>query len=382
MQTSAPFHESAPIFPPESLHNHASCLVELPDSSLLACWYRGSGERTADDVAVMGARLRPGSRRWSRPFALADTPDYPDCNPCMFMDAHGRLWLVYVTILANEWHTALLKYRISGRFRASGPPKWSWMEVLHVTPGVEFVDAVLADCDAAEARLNELPEHEQTSLAYLKARREHAQDKFYRRLGWMPRAKATVLSDGRIVLPLYSDGFDFSLMALSDDHGATWHCSLPLISFGGVQPSVVERRDGTLVAFMRDNGPPPYRIMRSVSPDRGETWSRVEDTDIPNPGSGLEAIRLASGHWLMVCNDTEQGRHRLAAMLSEDEGNTWPHPRYLENDPPGKGSYSYPSAIQAQDGTIHVSYSCHKGHDGKTIRWAHFNEAWVREGEQ
>ncbi|MCC6446124.1 MAG: exo-alpha-sialidase [Armatimonadetes bacterium] len=369
--------ETASVFPPEALHNHASCLAELPGGELLVCWYRGSGERSADDVAVMGARRKPGSRGWSKPFVLADTPDYPDCNPCLFMDALGRLWLVYVTLLANEWHTALLKYRVTRWFGTAGPPPWETGEVLHVTPGDTFVERVRADCDASESVLDSLPRHEQTSRDYLEARRAHAQDKFYRRLGWMPRAKATLLTNGRLVLPLYSDGFDFSLMALSDDHGATWHCSQPLISFGGVQPSVVEKQDGTLVAYLRDNGPPPYRVLRADSSDRGETWSPVADTDIPNPGSGLEAIRLTGGHWLLVCNDTEKGRHRLAVMLSEDEGNTWPYTRYLEQLEPGDGSFSYPSALQARDGTVHVSYSHHRG-SAKTIQWACFEEAWVR----
>jgi predicted neuraminidase len=115
--------------------------------------------------------------------------------------------------------------------------------------------------------------------------------------------------------------------------------------------------------------------------DQAETWSKVQDTDIPNPGSGLEVIRLRNGNYLMVCNDTESGRHRLAVLLSEDEGKTWRCKRYLENDPEGEsaGSYSYPSVIESRDGTIHVSYSYHVGKRGEAIKWAHFNEAWVRQ---
>jgi hypothetical protein len=48
---------------------------------------------------------------------------------------------------------------------------------------------------------------------------------------------------------------------------------------------------------MRDNGPPPKRILISDSTDGGRTWSRVTDSDIPNPGSGLEAIALRDGRW-------------------------------------------------------------------------------------
>ena len=54
----------------------------------------------------------------------------------------GRLWLLWPTILANEWHTALMKYRISSDYSQDGPPRWEFSDVLHVTPGQEFVDAV------------------------------------------------------------------------------------------------------------------------------------------------------------------------------------------------------------------------------------------------
>ena len=43
-------------------------------------------------------------------------------------------------------------------------------------------------------------------------------DKSKRQRGWMTRCHATVLPSGRILLPLYSDGFLAGLMAISDDH--------------------------------------------------------------------------------------------------------------------------------------------------------------------
>ena len=41
--------QSELIFPPQPLHNHGSCVVEMAGGGLFACWYRGSGERGADD---------------------------------------------------------------------------------------------------------------------------------------------------------------------------------------------------------------------------------------------------------------------------------------------------------------------------------------------
>ncbi len=52
------------IFPLVNQHVHGSTIVELPNGDLLAAWFQGSGERWADDVAIMGARLRAGKNKW------------------------------------------------------------------------------------------------------------------------------------------------------------------------------------------------------------------------------------------------------------------------------------------------------------------------------
>ena len=127
----------------------------------------------------------------------------------------------------------------------------------------------------------------------------------------MPRVHPLVLPVGRWILPLYCDTFAASIMAISDDRGATWTASQPLIGFGNIQPSLVRKNDGVLVAFMRDNGP-HHRIRLSKSSDDGVSWSPVVDSPFPNPGAGIEAIRLANGHWVLIYNDLPGGRHSLA----------------------------------------------------------------------
>jgi predicted neuraminidase len=390
-----PFHESELIFPLEHWHNHASCIVEAPNGDLLVCWFHGSGERTADDVKIEGARQRKGEKNWSPRFTLADTPDYPDTNCTMFIDPQGRLWLLWPTILANEWHTALMKYRISSNYQGEGPPKWEVNEVMHLTPGKEFEETVLKYAAGMEATLATQPEEvRQRIQRYLDAMRTHATDKLYKRLGWMTRAHPFVLDGTRLIVPLYSDGFSFSLMAITDNWGQTWHTSAPLIGGGNIQPSLVRRKDGTLFTLMRDNGPAPKRLHQSESRDRGETWSPVKDSEFPNPGSGAEINSLKNGHWILISNDTERGRNSLAVQISDDEGKTWKWKRHLELDlaADSAGSYHYPSITQAKDGTLHASYSYHLGKqdvgkdaDGlpanKTIKHAHFNEAWVMRGD-
>src|ERR1035438_10801575 len=96
----------------------------------------------------------------------------------------------------------------------------------------------------------------------------------------------------------------------------------------------------------------------SFSRDDGVTWTRARDTDIPNPGTSLENVRLRNGDWIMVYNDLEQGRYSLLAAVSDDEGATWKWKRHLDGRPSLQvnSQYHYPSVIQARDGAIHVTY--------------------------
>jgi predicted neuraminidase len=210
----------------------------------------------------------------------------------------------------------------------------------------------------------------------------------------MTRAHPILIGQSRIIVPLYSDGFSLSLMAITDDWGKTWHTSTPLCGAGNIQPSIAQRQDGSLYSLMRDNGPPPKRLHQSESRDRGETWSPVTDSAIPNPGSGAEIITLRNGHWVLINNDSENARSTLSIQISEDEGSTWRWKRHLEFEPESTtaGSYHYPSLMQAKDGSLHVSYSYHLSSHGKpkdpegniatkSIKHAHFNEAWVLRGD-
>ena len=391
-----PILQSDLIFPLEHWHNHGSCIVECPNGDLLVCWYHGSGERTADDVAVLGARKRKGDHQWSAPFVMADTPGYPDTNPAMFIDPQKRLWLIWPTILDNNWESALLKYRISSNYQKPGAPKWESSDVLHVTPRTNFQTRVSAALDALVA--HPPPEMKREEFdAWIKKDRARLPDKLSCRLGWMTRAHPFVLDRQRLIVPAYSDGFDFCLMLITDDWGKSWFTSDPIVGLINSQPSLIRKQDGTLVAYMRDDGPPPQRVPVSESKDRGVTWSPVVDSDRVDTGAGVEVIALKSGRWLFINNDLEDGRHRLAVTLSDDEGKTWKWKRYLERDTEadvkaGAGSYHYPSIIQSQDGTLHASYSFHQRKSetkldaagksaNESIKHAQFNEAWVMQGD-
>jgi predicted neuraminidase len=363
------------IFPLEHWHNHSSSIVELPNGDLLACWFHGSGERTADDVLIQGARWSHTSGKWTERFTMADTPGFPETNPVLFLDSRRRLFFLWPLIIAHKWETALMKYRISSDYQQrTGPPRWEYQDNIVLIPknlAARTKEVLGADAAGSGQRAE-----------YAGKLIEHAQDEYFSRMGWFTRTHPLQLPSGRILAPMYSDGFSFGIMAISDDGGYTWNASEPIVGYGCIQPSVVRKNDGTLVAYLRDNGPPPKRAHISFSKDDGVTWTPARDTDIPNPGASLEVIRLRSGNWILVYNDLERGRYSLVAALSDDEGATWKWKRHLEGGTanPSTSQYHYPSVIQAKDLSIHVTYSYFVP-QGKAIKHVRFNEDWVKAGD-
>lgn len=369
-----PRFESELIFPLHPKHNHAPGLVECPNGDLIASWYRGSGERSADDVAVYGSRKRKGETTWSEAFVMVDTPGFPDGNTCMMIDRDKRLWLFWPVVIANTWESVITHFLVSSDYEGDGCPAWERNGSILLKP--ENFETLMMAAFEEEKKVLPLIEKFAESDEFQQAL-ARTKDKLYQRLGWQPRCKPTILASGRILLPLYSDTFSVGIMAISDDNGATWYASQPLIGFGNIQPTVLERKDGTLVAYMRENGP-RGKIRVSESADQGLTWGPVTNSELANPGAGVDGVRLANGHWALIYNDLRRGRHRLAVSISDDEGKTWKWTRHLEDDI--RGSYHYPCIIQGSDGTIHAVYS-YFVKDGKSMKYAAFNEEWVRRGD-
>jgi len=368
-----PLFKTDNIFPRQGKHVHGSSIVECPNGDLLACWFHGSGERSADDVVIQGARKKKGADRWGSAFLMADTPGFPDCNPVLHVDRTERVWLFWIAVLAHRWECSYLKYRRADGCESDQAPPWSWQDVIQLKPGEAFPNILKEKFD--ELRLEEGMWGEYAK-PYRRLIEEAAQDPYKRQTGWMTRIHPITLPSGRMLLPLYSDGFNVSMVAISDDEGDTWRASSPIVGLGPIQPTLVRKKDGTVAAYCRDSGGAPERVMVSTSKDDGQTWSAAVDTDIPNPGSSLEVIALSDGRWLMICNDTERGRGRLTAMLSDDEGASWKWRRPLEpSDEQGK-SFGYPSVIQTRDGLVHMTYTY--GTDaGNSIRHGVINTEWI-----
>ncbi len=366
--------DSMLIFPLQGQHVHSSSVVELSNGDFLVCWFQGSGERTANDVVVNGARLKKGETKWSEPFLMADSPGEPDCNPMMFLNNSGKLFLVWIVVRANRWEQSILKVRTTTDYNNEGAPNWEWQDVILMKPGAEFEKRVAEQFKKYGREDLAWAEY---ALPYEEMLIEAAKDPKKRETGWMTRTHPTILQNGKILLPLYSDGFNFGLIAISEDDGETWKSSLPIVGRGLNQPSLIVRNDGSIDAYMRDDGDEPERIMLSHSDDEGYSWTYAVKSDIPNPGASIEVLKLKNGDWLLAYNDVDDGRYSIAVAVSDNEGKTWKWKKKLENR---KGrSYSYPSVIQARDGKIHMTYSYFYTGDRKSIKYVVFDEDWVKQ---
>lgn len=412
------------IFPLQNEHAHGPAVVRLPDGDILAAWFQGSGERWADDVRIMGARLSRGDTAWSTPFLMADVRGFPDINPILFMDQREQLWLMWYPVIANQWETSIPMYRISENYGGPGAPEWKWQDVLFVKPGDKtergiqpgdrFVENVASQLQMYESYMQDsimplMPDSLKTIVAHewekykikldslskgmnmvrngriRRDGKEVSADLGYpltRRIGWQTKNKA-VFSGGRMIVPLYSDGLDCTLFALTDDGGENWLFSNPVLGGAGIQATIAIKRDSTLVAYLRDNGPPPQRMQRTQSHDNGLTWTIAKDDILPNPGAGFDMVTLSNGEWLIVFNDQEDGRYDLTAAISDDEGKSWKWRKRIEHDEVNEEPTSshYPAVVADKNGVVHVVYSFHRNQPtpGKTIKYATFHTDWVKQ---
>lgn len=418
-------YEESIIFPEQGDHVHGPTIAQLPNGDILSAWFQGSGERWADDVVIMGSRLIQGDSVWSEPFLMADVEDYPDINPVLYLGPDETLWLFWYPVLANQWETSIPMFRKSTDYLQPGPPKWSWQDIIFVKPGDKtergiqagdrFVEGVQKQLRDYEKYFNEkiLPEYSpEDSERYLVHWEQYKQKvdslarggnmmrkgriptengyddaelgyPIARRIGWQTKNKP-ILSGNRLLLPLYSDGLDCSIFAITEDQGETWTYSNPILGGAGIQATVFKKSNGHLVSYFRDNGPPPQRIQASISTDNGDQWSIPRDIDLPNSGSGFDGVTLASGEWVLVYNHLEDGRYNLSVAISDDEGQTWTR-KNIENDERGldKGTSShYPSVIEGKDGRIHIIYSYHhkdrEKEKSKTVKYVSITKDWIQ----
>ena len=138
---------------------------------------------------------------------------------------------------------------------------------------------------------------------------------------------------------------------------------------------VVERKDKTLWMLARTT----YGIAQAESKDGGKTWKELEPfTRQFSVGTRFFFRRLPSGNLLLVVNDHPKARSNMTAMLSKDDGKTWPHKLVLDE----RESVSYPDAVECKEGPVYVIYDRGRyNKDMQEILLAKITEADIEAGK-
>lgn len=115
----------------------------------------------------------------------------------------------------------------------------------------------------------------------------------------------------------------------------------------------LEMPDGKLRCFVRTI----YGIGASDSYDGGLHWGEDFDTGYGGPCSRFHIRRLNSGRILLINHYNYTGRNNLTALLSEDNGKTFPYRLLLDE----RNNVSYPDAAIDEDGMINITYDRERG---------------------
>jgi predicted neuraminidase len=285
---------------------HASTVVEAEPGKLLAAWFGGQAEGAAD-VKVWLARF--DGTAWSAPEVAAEEPGFPCWNPVLFRGRSKTLSLFYKAgPNPMSW---------SGYVRRSTDGGRTWGKVEQLPAGLlgPIKNKPIQRADGAILAGTSVESHRAWAC-------------------WLER---------------------------SADDGKTWRrfgpIAVPDHPYGIIQPTLLEKADGTVTALCRSRG--LGFVCRADSSDGGETWSAAQPTELPNPNSGIDAVRTSDGDWFLVYNHTKQGRSPLNLARSADEGKSWKTVKTLEEEP---GEFSYPAIVQASDGQLHVTYTWNRRH--------------------
>jgi len=289
-------YETAPF--PEC---HASTIVETANG-FVAAWFGGTREKNRDVGIWMS---RHGEKGWSPPVEVANgvQPDgtrLPCWNPVLFQPKTGPL---------------LLFYKV-------GPSPSTWWGMLRTS----------TDGGQAWSEARRLPEG---ILGPIKN-------------------KPVQLANGDILSPTSTEHDGWCVhFERSSDGGKSWTATPPANdgkTIGAIQPSILQHKDGKLQAVGRTQQGNVFTIS---SEDQGRTWGPMSLTDLPNPNSGIDAVTLADGRFVLVYNHTPKGRTPLNVAVSTN-GKQWRNVLTLENEP---GEFSYPAVIQSRDGLLHITYT-------------------------
>ena len=288
---------------------HASTIAQS-QGQLIAAFFGGSDEGKGD-VGIWVSRQE--KEQWTAPVEVADgvqspTVRFPCWNPVLFQPEQGPLLLFYkVGPSPQTWWGMLTRSFDGGK-------TWS--------PGQRLPHPFVGPI----------------------------------------KNKPLQLADGDILYPSSSEVPDWRIhFERTDANVQGWQATQALNDgqqIRAIQPSLLLFGDGRLQAVGRTK---EGRLFSVESLDAGHTWSEMSLLHLPNPDSGTDALTLRDGRQLLIYNHSSTDRSPLCVALSHD-GQTWTPMLTLEDT---LGEFSYPAAIQNQDGLVSCTYTWNR----KRIRY-------------
>lgn len=316
---------------------HCAAAVEVPGRGLLAFWYGGTREGSADGAIYM-ARLDAVSGAWGAERAVIDREALQAGlrrsirkigNPTVVRGRDGVLRLYFVSASVGGWSGSAINMLTS----RDGGENWSAPRRLVTSPFLNVSTLV--------------------------------------------KGEPLLYADGSIALPVYHEflGKFGELLRLSPQGQVLDKKRLSSGRYS-LQPVVTPRSQDEAVGFMRYAGPPPRRVLSFRSGDGGRSWTAPGKTTLANPNSAVAALRPDGGGLLLAFNDSESGRHNLSLAHSRDDGRSWSVVHVVEDArAESDAQFSYPWLLRTGDGDWHLFYT-----EGKRrIRHARFNLAWLEQ---
>jgi predicted neuraminidase len=288
---------------------HASTLVEVDKGHFLAAWFGGTAEGK-NDVKIWLSRF--DGKQWAKPEVAAREDGFPCWNPVLFRSRSKTIFLFYKAgPNPRSW---------SGYVRRSSDGGKTWSKPEQFPAGL-----------LGPIKNKPIQRGDGTLLAGSSVESHRAW------AAWVER---------------------------STDDGKTWKrfgpIAVPGKPYGLIQPTLFETRAKTIVALCRSRG--IGFICQAESKDGGETWSPARPTRLPNPNSGIDAVRTGDGDVYLVYNHTKQGRYPLNLARSTDDGKSWKMVATIEEKQGERDEFSYPAIIQGTDGKLHITYTWNRRH--------------------
>ncbi len=294
---------------------------------LWAAWY--SGGRTEDcNNHVLLVTSNDDGNSWSQPILVIDPSDHVrTADPVLWHDPTGRLWLFWMqtgTYGREVFDGRAGVWAIVSENSDSTNPVWSEPQriangVMMNKPTVLSTGEWLLCIAVWKPRPGAPP------------RRHLLEEEMF--------SKVYVSRDA---------GKSFQFLGRADVPKRTCdeHC-------------IIERGDGSLWMLVRRvDG-----VGKAISHDRGATWQTEENFILPGPNSRFHIRRLHSGRLLLINHHQFTRRSRLTALLSDDDGDSWPHHLLLDE----RENVSYPDAIESPDGRIFIIYDRSRVGEGEIL---------------